>query len=156
MNNDNPPKTETLTKEDISRLLDERLNSTQKQTKEESNLNSVIKTLEENWGPAFKNDLKAKATAMGVSEDYLLGLAKTNPQVFLSAVGGNVKRSSPTDNLPPRTSQNRGSFGSDNNTTRNQSFYSKMRRENPKLYWSANIQTQMHNDALSLKEKFYS
>ena len=46
MNNDNPPKTETLTKEDISRLLDERLNSTQKQTKEESNLNSVIKTLE--------------------------------------------------------------------------------------------------------------
>lgn len=154
--NDNNKNTETLSKEDIARLLDERLNVNKRQTVEEQNLNSVIKTLEDNWGPGFKQDLKAKAQAMGVSEDYLLTLAKTTPQVFLSAVGGNVKRGSPTDSLPPRTSQ-RGTPANDNHTgLRTKSYYDKMRRENPKQYFSAQNQVQMHNDAMNLKEKFFA
>lgn len=154
---DTNKSTDTLSKEDIARLFDERFNVNKRQTVEEQNLNSVIKTLEENWGPGFKQDLKIKAQAMGVSEDYLLTLAKTTPQVFLSAVGGTVKRGSPTDSLPPRTSQ-RGIPANDNPSSgvNNKAFYDKMRRENPKQYFSSDVQVKMHNDALLLKEKFYS
>ena len=147
---------DTLTKAEIAALLDERLNVSKKLSIEEQNLNSVVKTLEENWGPSFKQDLKAKATAMGVSEDYLLTLAKQSPQVFISAVGGNVKRGSPTDSLPPRTSQ-RGVPANDNQPgVRNKAYYDKMRRENSKQYFSAATQVQMHNDAITLKEKFFA
>lgn len=151
--NDNN-KAPSLTREEIASLLDERLNVNKRMTTEEQNLSSVIKTLEDNWGPGFKQDLKSRASALGVSEDYLLSLAKSSPQVFLNAVGGNSKKGSPTDGLPPRTSQ--GIPARTNDNTRNKSFYDKMRREDPKRYHSMANQAQMHNDAIALKEKFFS
>ena len=147
-----------MTQDDITNLLKNTLAQDRAQEQATNNLNRVIETLKSAWGPGFQQDLRAKAQAMHVSEEYLSDLAKKSPDVFLSAVGLTAKKGNGTaslDVLPTRSSQG-SSFGSSSNEVRNNDYYNKLMKDNKRAYWSQEVQSQLHKDALAMGEKFFT
>lgn len=154
-NNGNTPAMSTITAEDIERLLEQKLAQKSQATTAETNLNKVVETLKSNWGPGYQADLRAKASEMGVTPDYLLDLAKNSPSVFLSAVGGNSKKGSVTNSLPPASSFS-STIPGQQPQARNYAFYEKLRTTNKAEYWSPKVQNQMLKDLSAMGDKFYS
>lgn len=153
-NNGTPPVT-GITPEDIERLLEQKLAQKSQASAAETNMNRVVETLKANWGPSYQADLRAKAAEMGVSQDYLLDLAKSSPAVFLSAVGGNNRKGTATESLPPASSFS-SSIPSQQTQARNYAYYQKLMATDRASYWSPKVQNQMLKDLANLGDKFYS
>lgn len=149
----------TLTEEDIARLVEERLTTAEKARIHTSNLETVKKALEASYGSDYVTHLKAKASELGVSEDYLTNMAKETPKAFLKLVeaSGEPRGTTPGLFTPPPThslpSSNKQGFSPTGQ--RKQSWYENLRKSNPSEYWSPTTQNRMHQEALSLGEAFF-
>lgn len=149
----------SLTEEDIARLVEERLSTAEKARIHTSNLETVKKALESSFGSDYVTHLKAKASELGVSEDYLNNMAKETPKAFLKLVEASGEpRGTPNGLFSPPPSH---SLPSSNNKgfsptgQRKHSWYENLRKSNPTEYWSPSTQNRMHQEALSLGEAFF-
>jgi hypothetical protein len=148
-----------FTEEDIARLVEERLSASEKARVHTANLETVQKALVASFGSDYVTHLKAKASELGVSEEYLNTMAKETPKAFLKLVevDGAPKGTTPALFSPPAThglpSSNKQGFTPTGN--RKQSWYEDLRKRNPTEYWSPATQNRMHQEALSLGESFF-
>lgn len=163
-NNQNPPGGEgqkTFTEEDIARLVEKRLSESEKERVFKSNLNQVVNTLKETIGPDYVTHLKAKASELGVTEEYLTRMAGETPKAFLKLVEANNPHKATTlqaglftppqgHSLPQQTASGFSPSG-----TPKMSYYQELKKKNPAEYWSPQVQNKMHKDALSLGESFF-
>lgn len=142
----NDPTKETLTKEDVASLVKEQLTSEQKKALKQQNVAVVKAELEKAWGDSFQSKLVTKTKELGVSQDVLSRMAEDTPLIFLKLVLDKTPSQNPLDVSPPRSSQ---SF-SVTNGVRDWNYFNKLRKENPRAYWSRETQSEIHRLA---KEK---
>lgn len=151
----------TLTEADIARLVEERLTQTEKARLHQANLQTVQNTLIESFGQDYVTHLKAKASELGVTEDYLTTLAKETPKAFLKLVDATGQKAPQQANslFSPPASQHLPSTQSKSfapTGERLKSWYDDLKSRNPTEYWSPKVQNQMHQDAIRLGEKFFN
>lgn len=147
---------EGLSQEEILQLVQSQIEQREQSRTKETNLSKVQSELQKVWGNNYVNTLNNKAQELGVGQDFLDKLASEHPKAFLELVGAKQSPSKPPP-TPPVSSQNTSPLtGTHTGNTRNQAYYSKMRKDNPNLYWDAKTQMQMHEDASSLGEGFYN
>lgn len=139
---------------DISKKVEElvalELSKRQGETSRTQNINKVVDTLKTNWGPGYQTILEEKAAQLGVGKDQLLELASTQPNVFLTAVGAQEKR---TDNTPTFSSVLPPSKGG---PVKNNKYYSDLQKKDPRAYYSAAVQRERFEMARTLGDKFFS
>lgn len=144
-----------LSKEDLIKLLDERLEQKDKLTKAQRNRQEVTKVLEERVGATAKKFLQDKAVELGVSLEYLQQQAEVSPKAFYNLVGLNQQSTQQRGFSPPSSSVNTATLDT-GTQVRNNAYYEKMFKENPKLRFDPKITVQMHKDAQRMGlDKFY-
>lgn len=130
-----------MSKDEIAEIVKAALHQEQQKSTFDKNIDTVAKTLEDQWGPGYRALMSNKARELGMSEEALLNLAGTSPNAFLAAVGANTRQQS-SNAAPPRSNVN-SSFESVKGSGKDWNHYQKMRRENPELYWSKAVQDEI-------------
>lgn len=103
-----------LSEEKVAQLLDQRLQAQSAKAAEDANLTSVIESLSSVHGDKTAEHIKTKAAELKITPAALKEMAKTNPTVALTLLGGGNQTSSapaqsttippmtkPDDNSPP-------------------------------------------------------
>lgn len=137
-------------RKEIMAEIENKLKEQSKRTVAERNVERVARELEAKWGSDYKSKLSVKATELKLDSDWLGKLAEENPDAFLTIVGAN--QSVPSFSGAPRSTL---TAPQSTEADRNEAYYKKLRRENPKVYWDKKTQIQMHNDAVRLGDKFF-
>lgn len=144
-----------LSKEDLIKLLDERLDQKDKLSKSQRNRQEVSKVLDEKIGATAKKFLQDKAVELGVTLEYLQQQAEVSPKAFYNLVGLNQQGTQQRGFTPPGSSVNTATLDS-GSQVRNNAYYEKMFKDNPKLKFDPKVTVQMHKDAQKMGlEKFY-
>lgn len=151
-----------LNPDDLEKLIEDRLTKREKERLYEQNFNTVKSKLAEVWGPDASTKLSEVANTLGVGKEFLNNLAKEQPKAFFKLVGvdtqsNNQGQRQEANDLfaPPRSSVNSSGFTPNVTGERTMSYYDKIKRDNPREYWTPRIQNQMHQDAMRLGEKFF-
>lgn len=132
-----------LTREEIAKMVQETLQQERIQTSFQRNIDEVAKVLENQWGPGYRALMSEKARELGVSQEYLANLAGESPKAFLAAVGATTRQPNQNGVAPPRTNTNSNFDNSTSGDKREWSYYQKMRKENPDLYWAPKTQMEI-------------
>lgn len=139
--------------------LDARIRETLKRTAEESkrldNINTVNDAMVQTYGSLekAKEVLKQKAAELGVGAEFLQDVAARSPKAFFQTVGiTEVARALQTSSS---STVNMAALGNTGVKTNTYKWYQQLRKDNPSMYHSPKIQTQMMNDAMKHGESFY-
>jgi hypothetical protein len=144
---------------DLASRIREELRQAQEEDVQAQNIRSVANRLTEVYGSPDKarEVVVAKAEELGLSVEFLQSVASKSPKAFFAQLG-----------LTDAPSQNQNSSRSDVNTAAlantsssapkqgSYASYETMRKENPKRYFSAEIQNQMFVDAKRLGDAFFN
>lgn len=144
---------------DLASRIREELRQAQEEDVQAQNIRSVANRLTEVYGSPDKarEVVVAKAEELGLSVEFLQSVASKSPKAFFAQLG-----------LAETSSQNQNSSRSDVNTVAlvnttstapkqgSYASYELMRKENPKRYFSAEIQNQMFVDAKRLGDTFFN
>jgi len=117
-----------------------------------ANIESAAQKMIEVYGDAAKaNEAVARrAQELGVSVDWLKDSASRSPSAFYATMGITSDRSQST----PASSGN-VHLNDQGSNIRNFEYYDKIRKENPKLYFTAAMQREMYNEARKQGGDFY-
>lgn len=148
-NNQDEPK--TYSKEDLLAEVQTLLNQQKQTSVAERNVERVAQALQSAWGTNYQGRLKARAQELGLDQQFLANLAETKPDAFLNIV---VPKTQAPHVTPPRPQVNSNSMPATTGE-RNEAYYAKLRKENPRLYLTREIQSQEHKDALRLGDRFF-
>lgn len=121
---------------------------TQEQTKlaQEKNLTAVATQLKKVWGDDWVTKLRSAGRSLDLTEAQMDVMAKTSPKALLQAV---LPTQSKVDNVSPPRSTILGIPQQSQES--GWSKYEKMRRENPRMYYSPQMQLQLERDVRSGK-----
>lgn len=144
---DTGPKEQPFDMNKINDLILQRTQETIKsiETKrvEDNNLAVVESRLRDRFGDSAKQILRDKMQELGLSTDDLKFLAKKSPEAVINALGVNIQ---PQGHQAPPAS----SFRSDNfhkpTEIRDAVYYEKLRKEQPKEYFSDKTSVQRLKD----------
>lgn len=146
-NSSGNPSANGITKEEIEQLLTQR----EKETIERNNLTKVAETLAAKYGPDFQKVVNQRAQELELDERTLTELAKNKPNSFLKLM--DVSKEAPASepatvrnlsSLVPAGNVNSSSFSQNTNSgMKKMSDFSKLRRENPRLYHSPSTQMEI-------------
>jgi hypothetical protein len=145
------------TEQDIDKLIDEKLEEKRRREAAQNNVSVVANELSKVWGPSYQEKLASVAKELGLSHEFLGGIAEKSPKAFLELVGVNKKApvNDPNVDVPPRTTLNQG-LNLQGTSARNQAFYDKLKKSDPKTYYSEKITAQRHRDAQRMGEAYFS
>jgi hypothetical protein len=119
--------------------------------REQDNFNLVKSKIKEKYGDNPPASLRQQIEKLGpLGSD----LAKKYPDEFLKVLGLTEQAPKETYQSPPRGTVRTDTFKPTGTEKRTWSYYQKLKKENPNLYYDRKIAVQMHNDALSLGEEF--
>lgn len=137
----------------IEGLVSKKVQEIESYKKQIENQNLVGAKLHERFGDNYQNVVKQQIAELDLSvEDFDL-LAKNNPKLLFRTLGIDQPARTEPFNSPPRSSQRTDSFSPSGNK-RTWSYYQKMRKENPELYYSAKTTNQKLEDYKALGEAF--
>lgn len=139
---------------DLNALIEQKFNERNNQLAKASNLKTVEDELKKAWGSNYVHKLKQVVETIGVSPDLIDDVAARSPQAAIKLLLGDTKDRTTINAAPPATSVNTFGLASGvdaNEAIRNREYFTKMRRENPKEYWSSRNQNKMHELALAGK-----
>jgi hypothetical protein len=139
---------------DVKKLLDEALTEREKEQRRAQNTDFVKRELTEKLGPGYASIVKQQADSLGVGTEFLSNLAAEQPKAFLKLLGLDGAPRAPDAPFTPPPSQVQTGF-KPTGDQKTFSHYEKLRKENPRDYWSAKTQSQMHQDAMRLGADFY-
>lgn len=155
---------ETILPEDIDKLVEQKLLAKEKERNEleakqrsEANLNEVKTKLTELYGPNYAASIKQKAQELGVTTEFLTETAAREPKALFKLL--DISEAKPQRNIfeaPVQSAVNTSAMNRVDTGERTQSFYDKLKKSDPKRYWSAEVQSQRHKDALRLGERFFA
>lgn len=141
--------------ESLKSLIEETLTQREQQNSRQQNLSFADKKLEELYGTEAASTVEQRSKELGMSKDRLTEIASESPTAFFKLIGEEVKREpNPVTGGTVNTSAQ--GFANQSNQQRNFSYYQKMRREDPRNYYSPKVQNQMLQDRTKLGEDFYN
>lgn len=126
---------------DLDKLVEAKLNAYETKKAYERNIQHVTDELSKTWGPDYVTKLKAKARELGESEQFLNDLAATRPQTFLKLVVD--KQQGVFDTFNPAPQGQRISNTGTKTGPKTYADFEKIRKENPTLYRSRQVQDQL-------------
>lgn len=126
-----------LTPDAIETLVEKTLSQREVENTRNRNLQTVNASLTEAYGTEAEAKVAERAAALGMSKDKLAELAGESPSAFMSLMG------QPAPKLSGVTTSTRNTAAMEQPSGVGWSYYQKMRQENPKLYNSAKVQSQM-------------
>jgi hypothetical protein len=137
---------------EIESLVSSKILEHEATKKQQENFELVRNKLKERYGSNYQNLLKEQLNTLGLSEDFANDLARRHPNVLFKTLGLDAQ---PQENFqsPPRSNQRSDNFAP-STTKRTWSYYQKMKKENPKVYFDPKTTVQMHNDAIALGKEF--
>ena len=141
--------------QEIEKLLDEKLSAKiaarEQERKEEANFRTVESKLAEHYGSNYQSALKQQVDQLGLDPQFVNTLARQHPEVLFRTLGIGRKE----DNLfqsPVHSTQRRDQFAPAQKRTN--SYYQKLRKEQPEVYRSPKVQDQMLKDYQALGSEF--
>ncbi len=141
-----PPEVTSVTKDDVSKLTREAIESFQTEQVARRNQTLVADTLTQVYGPNYVTYVKAKAKEIGVSIDWLEDMAARTPQALFKLLDVNTIAPKDTGFTPPRTAVNTGAT-QPTTGLKKYSDYQKVRKSDPKRYFSPQFQNEMFQAA---------
>lgn len=154
-------QSQTITPEDIAKTVKQILSTEKDVSTRQSNVDFVRSRLQEVWGRDYVSKLEEVAPEVG-GKEFLSSIAETNPKAFLKLVGIDQqgRQVTPPVNtdvvVPPKNTTTVTPFGSAAIGVKNQAYFQKLRKEDPKKYWAAETQMEMHKIAEQMGEAFFS
>jgi len=135
--------------EDIAALIEQTIERKQTELSKQANIRTVSEELRKAWGPDYVSKLKEKAKELELSESFIDDAASKSPKAVLSLLLSGEKgqqQQQKEDSMfsPPRSSVNTSSLSSKTSSNALKEHYSKMRKEDPKKYWSPKVQNEMY------------
>lgn len=116
----------------------------------QANVKLVESKLKEAYGEDYSRSLKQKVSELGLTEDFVNGLAATHPQVLFKTLELDRKPGETFQAPAASTRQIDPSTGK----KRTWSYYDKMRKENPTQYHDPKTKAQMQKDYAALGKEF--
>lgn len=140
----------------LNKLVQEAIAAADVSKSKESNVSLANNKLIESYGgDAAKatEAVNAKARELGVSTDYLKGVAEVSHEAFLKLVGASTEQpQSPTPQAPSNSvNTSAESFTSSRVEHGSKEYFDAIRKNNPKSYHSSEIQNQIFEAAASGK-----
>jgi hypothetical protein len=152
--NSPPPPNQAPTPpvKDFRSQIKEEVQALNEAEKARANIEAAAAKMIEVYGDSAKANeaVTRRAGELGVSVEWLRDSASRSPNAFFATMGITGQHSSSTP--APRGS---GNIDSGNPNTKNFEYYDRLRKENPKLYFSAATQTEMMNQAREQGSNFY-
>lgn len=137
--------------EDIENLVSTKLQQHEVERQHRQNIENLRNKLKDRYGENYNSVLNQNLQQLGLDVDTFNQLAREKPAFIERALGLDQQQHRDTFQAPP---QNQQRFAPTGGQKRTWSYYEKMRRENPNLYYSGKIQTQMHKDRAELGTAF--
>lgn len=143
-------ETPAVSSEDIKKLVSEALTAEEAAKTSSQNIAESKRLLSEAFGTEAANQLNKRASELGMSKERLDAMAAESPTAFMALMGQATAKQ--TNQTP------QGDVSTINATTnpneRNWAYYQKMRREDSKRYYTAQVQNQMMEDRERLGDSF--
>ncbi len=144
---------ESLTKAEISAIVRDALTYEKTTASQAENMNYVRSELINSWGPDYTKKLAAQAADLGVDKEFLNNLAATKPKAFLKLVQAQAPQAVDTTSVtPPRSSVR---VNTNTSGMKNETYYAKLRKSDPKTYFSPAVQAERHQMAQRLGTAFF-
>lgn len=143
-----PPKEEsksTLNPADLENFFQSKYSEMKMKEREEANLSTVNDRLKAAFGENAKTVFRDKMNTLGLSDEDIRYLAKKSPDAVMNALGLSSPQQGDTFEGPPRSSLRSDNF-KPQVEIRDAVYYEKLRRENPKEYFSEKISVQRLKD----------
>lgn len=150
--NSNEDKTPAFDPSQIESLVSAKIQEHETSRKSDDNFNQVKKQLIERFGNNYHGVVKEHADRLGLDGDFINNLARKHPGVFFKTLGLEETRQD-SFQPPPRSDKRTDTFAP-NVPKRTWSYYQKMKRDNPNLYWDGKTQLQKMNDYIDLGKDF--
>lgn len=146
-NGDSGEENTTPKPEDLKSLIEETITSRERQRTVTQNVQEVETQLNSVFGTEAKGKVKSRAQELGLSLERMQEIAGESPSAFMSLMGqAPVKQTNtvPTStvNVSPKTGE------------RDFAYYMKLKKENPRQFWSPSIQRMMIEDKLKMGDSF--
>lgn len=140
-----------LTAEKVQQLISEQLNQHERNRQAQTNVQQVYSTLTETFGSDYENQLLKLGQSVGLSKEEIQQTAQDRPQLLISLIKANApKRESfvapPSNRLNPDIAPQ--------SEVRNLAYYQKLKAKDLKYYESKEVQAQMYEDAMRLRDQF--
>lgn len=133
----------TFDPKQLDNIIAEKLSAIEIKRREDANIAVVEARLRERLGENAKAILKDKMNTLGISDDDIKFLAKKSPEAVFNALGLNQQQQE-TYSLPKSNIRSDGF--KPNVVTRDAVYYEKLRKENPKEYYSEKMSVQRLKD----------
>jgi len=152
----NPPQSPQVSQTDIKSLVEQHLQEQRMKEQIQANVTVIKQELTKAWGPNYHGKLVEKSKELGVDQAFLESVAAKSPKAFLNLVlDKDTLRSDPNIDMPIRTSINSG-INTQDNTVRDQKYWDKIKKQDPKAYYSEKMTIQRHKDAQRLGVDFFN
>lgn len=142
--NTNKDTPSALSREEALSLFQQQFNELKKKEAEESNLKQAETLLKQRFGDDAKKIFREKMNTLQLSDEDVKFLARKSPQALINALGLSQDASESYD-APPRSSLRSDNF-KPKVEIRDAVYYEKLRRENPKEYFSEKVSVQRLKD----------
>ena len=139
---------------DLNELVRKELDSARAEERRAANVNKAAEVASAHFGNAAKAQeaIRRRAEELGVGVEWLQNSAAQSPNAFFATMGINpAARPTNTPGYNPDVNVNGG-----RGSKRNMSYYENIRKQDVKLYNSAEIRKQMMEDARELGSEFFS
>lgn len=136
---------------EIESLISSKIQQNEQQKKEQDNYNRVRDRLTEHFGRNYKDALKEHADSLGLNDDDINRMAKTNPNLFFKTFDLNKSASGEKFETPPKSS----GFTPKRQQKRTLSYYKELKKQDPNAWFDPKIYAQMEKDAFELGDEFY-
>lgn len=152
--NANEVNTPQLDPKLVESLVSNKLKEYEISKRQEDNFELVRSKLKERFGPNYQHVIKEQSENLGLTEDFVNNLARTQPNALFKLFNVDAT-SSPNNNFqaPPTSSQRSDSFAP-KTPKRTWTYYQNLKKTDYKTYSDPRTQTQMYKDAMELGEEF--
>lgn len=147
-----------LSKDDVSKLVNEQLTKAQEEARLRSNLSQVRDELVKTWGNDYVGKLRETMKELDLTQEQMDRLAAANPKAFLRVVlpPAAPKKEEPSllnAGVPPKSS--RSVDTSKSGQLESYKDFEALRKADPRTYFTPEVQNRMHKLASQKGSDFY-
>lgn len=146
-------KEPTASPEDIEKIVRDALEKSENERAVKSNSEQVRTKLLEVWGENASKELSRISNEIGVPVEELRNIGVRSPKALYKMLGIDGNITAPSGTVAPT---GRVVTPNDASGVRNQSYYNKLYRENPKLRHDSKLAAQEMRDAVKLGAAFFT
>lgn len=146
---------ETISSNEVQRLVREALAREQTQAARNSNLNESREELKKIFGDDYGHHLVKRADDLGLDKTFVDEIASRSPKALLALIG-EAPKTNDKYTAPPSGVRNTNNMNVSNTGTRNAAYWNEMRKTNLREYMKPENQVQRHKDAQALGDKYFS